>query len=55
MVWILGEERRDSICEWRFGGKGSERSCARALGVVRRADMKLGSRISGFGCRVRAE
>ena len=40
---------------WRFGGKGREESCGSAFGVLRRADIKIGRRVEGAGCRVRAE
>lgn len=44
-----------SICECRPGGKGRDRSWGRALGVFSREVMKLGSSVSGLGCRVNAE
>ncbi len=44
-----------SICECRFGGNGSDRSCGRAFGVVSRDVMRLGSRVAALGCRVNAE
>lgn len=44
-----------SICECRLGGNGSDRSCGRAFGVFSRDVMKLGSSVSGLGCRVNAE
>lgn len=53
LVW--GEERMSSICGCRTGGKGSDRSCGRAFGVFSKEVMRLGSRVSGCGCRVNAD
>ena len=55
LVLILRAERMSSIGAWRVGGKGRERRSGVEVGEERRAEMKLGKRVLGWGWRVKAE
>ena len=55
MALLFGEERRESIWAWSGGGKGRDSRYDSALGVVSKAEIKLGSRVCGSGWRVSAE